>query len=292
MAINRIKDSVTPFELRSKLQAIEDQLDTKPVDPQTRTRLFRQLESLQHDHIRISGLFSRTASGSFVEDTGEKIVSLFGKVVDKGVDYEVAEIAQESAELEHSLDTAPPLLTSDRMIRIQTKINSLRDRHCLSRKNLQIIAKAEHSLHKAEDSIHKREKPPIRHFDWLASQKPRLQIEQLEDFEDLFPPEIEEVFDLAGFVYNADKRMTRLKYHELPDDLKRKFLKHMEELGKEPFEDDMATIQALFAVANELAQNGLTGYPTIEDIHDFFAEREQIAREDQPMTDTWPASFR
>ncbi len=51
-------------------------------------------------------------------------------------------------------------------------------------------------------------------------------VEEIE----LMPGEVEELFDIAKAVYDRDFRQAKMRYNILPEDHKRRFQKHMQNL--------------------------------------------------------------
>ena len=145
MSINKARSSATPFELQKQLQVVEDQLRKGPIDLQTRNGLFRRLEQIQEGCQQVHSVFSKTFS-----NPEEKVISLYGRVADRHVDFEVDEIT--SADLS--------TCSFHDMATIQKKINSLKSRHQLSIEHRKKISEVEHKQHEVEEGIQKAHTPP------------------------------------------------------------------------------------------------------------------------------------
>jgi hypothetical protein len=60
-----------------------------------------------------------------------------------------------------------------------------------------------------------------------------------------------------------------MRYHGLPEDHKRRFQNHMQQLTAKAFDDPLETMQALIATVNELVENG-ESYPSRDQIDQLF----------------------
>ncbi len=249
MVIHKISDFTAQFSIQRDLQSIEEQLQ-HPIDLKTCKRIVRRLETLQGECSKTHSVFLQT-----FQNSEEKIIYLFGKAVDQAVEYEVQTIERESQKPGLSQPSA-----------IREKIRSLKERHCLSQANLQIIADVEQRLHRAEHP-----ETPMRHFDWLASQTPVSNFPSSETLN-----LITEIYDFAELVYKENKENIQEKYPSLPYFIQESLSSHCARLGKAPFIDKLSTLQALFAVAEEMANTGKTTYASQEEINAFFHEKSQI----------------
>ena len=72
----------------------------------------------------------------------------------------------------------------------------------------------------------------------------------------LLPGEVEELFDIAKAIYDRDFRQAKMRFSMLPEDHKRRFQSHMQNLMAKAFDDPLETMQALIATVNELVENG------------------------------------
>jgi|GEM_PF-4477842 len=190
-------------------------------------------------------LFSRLEEVQKECEDGEllsKIIYLYGKIVDKYVDTQVGRIAALAGKLKS--DNAD----------LKEKIAQIK-LYGLSQENFSILSKIEKKLESSEKS------------------------------EEVLSEEIgsvEELLTLAGFVYYQKKEETEKFYRTLPLSAKQSVGKHLNALKTSFFQNDVLTIQALFAAAYELAGRPIQSYPPIEEIKDFFSKREVIIKGDLP----------
>jgi hypothetical protein len=86
--------------------------------------------------------------------------------------------------------------------------------------------------------------------------------------------------DIAGLVYNGQKIEAKTRFAKLPEDLKKKFLNKMAQMGATPFEDVMPTCQILMMLGYESVGSDM-GLPTDEEVKDFFDGLAQVLSEEQ-----------
>lgn len=116
----------------------------------------------------------------------------------------------------------------------------------------------------------------MNHFDLMASQKNVRFVEEVE----LLPGDIEELFDIARAVYNNDFRQAKMRFAGLPEEHRRRFDRHMQQLMGRPFVSTLETMQALIATANDLVENA-EKYPTREAIDQLFMGLSQLDGEER-----------
>jgi len=66
------------------------------------------------------------------------------------------------------------------------------------------------------------------------------------------------------------------KYHFLPEPIKQLLEKHLHFLQTTLFEDNLTTLQALFAAACDFMDGEPVFYPSEEEIHLFFQEEQEL----------------
>lgn len=212
----------SPVDLEKHLRDIEEELK-KPVDDKTMRRLFQKLEVAQEDCSSLKEKYSLFAE-KLISESEDKIRSLFGKVVTSHMDTEVDQIVEMAQHV-------PPE-------ELQKKIKKLKSKYCLSKEQLEKIAKAEKKESSSKET----------------------------DLE-----EVENLFRLASLVYHKNKEERNKIYCCLSTSAKESFHKHLICLKTKAFEKEESTIQALFASALEIAGSP-PEYPSSTEIQDFFSE--------------------
>jgi|GEM_PF-2062801 len=282
-----------PLKIYQELHAIEESLQ-RPVSPRTCHRLFHKLEATSHS---LQGIQRETAKSStifkvsqegHVSDLQDKIVSLYGRAVDRKVDYQVDQIAEETSHLERTLDTANTEELTRGSDLLQKHVRTLLNDHCLSRDKFPVIQKAKQTLDLAKQKLSGEvAEKPIRHFEWLSTQAHQVQF--VEEALELMPGEVEELFDIALLMHVRDIRQARSRYNQLPEDTKLRALKHIKALDSEIFSDDKTSI-ALISTAYELT--GTSGvYLTSEELQDLFTEATRIIAEEQRPSTPFDVRF-
>lgn len=277
-----------PLKIYKELNAIEESLQ-RPVSPRTCHRLFHKLEATSHSlqglqaqTVKTTSIFQQSQA-QHVNELQDKIVSLYGRAVDRKVDYQVEQIAEETSHLERTLDTANP----EELIRgsnlLQKHVRTLLHDHCLSRDKFPVIQRAKQTLDLAKQKLSgESASQPMRHFEWLATQAP--QAEFVEEAIEFMPGEVEELFDIALLLHVHDLKQAKSRYNQLPEDTKTRIAKHMSALGGDLFRDENKTAIALVATAYELTGTSDV-YLTNEEIQDLFTEATRlIAESERPST--------
>jgi len=252
--------------LQAEMQTIEGEIARSPISQKKYQLLSQKLNTASQklqDLEKTTDLFAK-AQADYLK---EKVVALSKDLVDRLVEGEVTQIQQESSSLKKGKITAKAVRL------LETHIHQLEENHKTSIPHRRIIADAKHALLEAKAKLDSQ--PAIRHFDWLAKQPVRF-VEEVE----LLPGDVEELFDIARAVYNRDFREAKMRYNALPQEHKRRFEAHMQQLMAISFDDPLETIQALIATANELVENG-ESYPQAAEIDQLFLGLSQVTAEDK-----------
>jgi hypothetical protein len=252
--------------LYTEVQTIEGEIAHAPVSPRKYQSLCKKLhlasQKLQ-DLEKTSDVFAKAQT----EYLKEKVVSLSHDLVERLVEGEVTQIQHESTSLKKGR------ITPEAIQLLEMHINHLEEHHKPSIPHRRIIADAKHALLDAKEKLEKGQgQPLINHFDWLATQN---SVRFVKDEVELLPGEMEELFDIARAVYHRDFRHAKMHYQTLPEDYKRRFEKHMQNLTAKAFDDPLETMQALIATVNELVENG-EAYPTSAQIDQLFLGLSQV----------------
>lgn len=215
------------FKVLSTIQDVELRLK-KPVTKQAFGKLFALLEDAQKECPNL--------------DLHDKIISLYGKVVDRYVDTEVQKIA--------TLATKP----NCNLTMLRKKIADVK-LYGVSKENFSILEKVEQG---SLISSPLNQENPIIDIEW-----------------------IEELFALASLIYHKkEEEEIRTICQNLPTEVQKCLTKHLTSLRTTLFQNDLSTIQALFAAAHELAERPLAKYPTFQDIQCFFKEEKNTKKAD------------
>ncbi len=220
------------FKVLSIIQNVETKLKN-PVSKRTFGKLFILLETAQKECLDV--------------DLQNKIVSLYGRIIDRYVDTEVQKIAE--------LATKPKL--NEEILR--KKIADIK-LYGISKENFSILRKAEQKIQRVKTPSYTSSESSLMDLEW-----------------------IEELFTLASLIYHKEKEKISSTYKNLPLEAQNCLLKHLSFLGSAVFQDDFLMIQALFATAHELAERPLMKYPTFQDIDRFFTEEKIIKKADHPQ---------
>ncbi|MBS0651946.1 MAG: hypothetical protein JSR39_00295 [Verrucomicrobia bacterium] len=265
--------------LQSQLQSIKGQLDTIQSTRQV-TKLTRELDrtstALRDMKDKAQNVFGQSQQDYFggLED---EIIHMYGKIEDVLVSRKVSQIHHEAESLKDSMAHGDPVDTK--------AVNTLK-RHICSflkdyrpgLKDRQVINDARQALKEADLTLKGKvpDEKPIAHFDWLVQQR---DVRLIEDIE-LEPGQYEDLFDIAAMVYNGKMREARAAYNQLPENLKRTFHQHLRELTAVAFDDEVETIQALLATANQLVNNR-EPYPTKGQIDEIFMGLRNVTAEEE-----------
>lgn len=252
--------------LHTQVRTIEGELAQAPISPKKYQNLTKKLNDASRklqNLEKTSGVFAK-AQTDYLK---EKVITLSKSLIDRKVETEVSQIQKESSDLKKKISQGA-------VKKLETHINQLEENHKVSIPHRLIVADAKQALVEAKAKL--EGKPVSRHFDWLASQKNVRMLEEIE----LLPGEVEELFDIAKAVYDRDFRQAKMRYSMLPEDHKRRFLSHMQNLTASPFDDADETIQALIATVNELVKNG-ESYPSRDQIDQLFLGLSQVNQQER-----------
>ena len=243
------KKTHTPAQLQKDLSCIENRLK-KPVDQKTFQRLFQKLQKAQK---KCSFLKSKYTPSSFQFLSGqeERICSLFGKIINTHTESEVERIV--------TLANCLKSNEQEKAISLQKEILYFKEQHRPSKEYLSKLFQAEAKI-KA-----------------ITNQQLPLKIEE-KIFE--ISEEVENLLQLASFVYNKNKTERNKTYMMLSYEVKKRLDQHLISLKTQAFEKEESTIQALFASAFEFAGIEIAYYPTSQEIEDFFLEEKKILNEE------------
>lgn len=265
--------------LQSQLQSIKGQLDTIQSTRQV-TKLTRDLDrtctALRDMKDKAQNVFGQSQQDYFgsLED---EIIHIYGRIEDALVARKVSQIQHEAESLKDSMAHGDPVDAK--------AVNALK-RHIFrflkdyrpGLKDRQVINDARHALKEADLALKGKapDEKPVAHFDWLVQQRDVRLIEEIE----LEPGQYEDLFDIAAMVYNGKLREARGAYNQLPENLKKTFHQHLRELTAVAFEDEVETIQALLATANQLVNNR-EPYPTSSQIDEIFMGLRNVTAEEE-----------
>lgn len=245
-----------PLKIHQELSRIENTLQN-PVSPKTCHRVFRQLNAtssslhnLQSHTSKTTSLFQK-AQQEHLLDLQERIVTLYGKAVDRKIDFQIEQIAKEATELEQMLDSASPEAVDKESKLLQKHVSALLHDHRLSQSQLPIVNRAKDILSLAQSKISGKASSTPRHFDWLASQPHSIQ--GVQEAVDLLPGEVEELFEIATLIASGGNKQAKLRFNLLPEDIKSRAMHHSNALKGALFEENGTTTKALIATAYELA---------------------------------------
>jgi hypothetical protein len=92
--------------------------------------------------------------------------------------------------------------------------------------------------------------------------------------------EVEALFDLAALIYYDKKEEAKQSYSTLSPATSRCLLKHLSTLRAPFLQNKKTTLQSLFSAAYELAGKSLNHHLSLEEIQEFFEEREKVMKDD------------
>lgn len=270
MRSNEVNSSTPSRWVQSVVQEVAGKITQSPISPRKYQVLARKLhdalETLKgmEGEAKAANLFAKAQT----EQLKEQVVKLYGDLEDGLVKREISQIQEESTSLKKGR------LTLKAIKKLETHIGELEKNHLTLIPERRIIADAKQVLLEARARL--ENKPVIKHFDMMASQKNVRFVEESA----FLPDEAEELLDIGRAVYNRDFRQAKMRYASLPGEHKRKFEAHMQNLMAVPFEDSLETIQAMIATVNELLGNG-EGYPTSGEIDQLFLGLSQLTAEEK-----------
>lgn len=212
------------FKARQAIRNVENTL-SGPISKRMCGRLFATLSSLQ------KGCKEHT-------ELQEKIVCLYGKIIDRFVDTEVKNIAKLS--LQSPVDTR---LLSRKIANIES--------YGLSRENYAVLQRVQEKI------------------GVVSKTKTGIPVESIRNLD-----MIEELFELTRALVVKSKSISEIQsaYAELPEGVQTAIASHADRMGKELFSDVFTTLGALFVTAHELAERPLLNYPSEQEIFHFFSE--------------------
>ncbi len=247
------------------VQAVEKELDHSPTTYKKFHLLTQKLDGMLHVLEKIQKLPTTTV---FIQAASQaleqKIVSLYGKVVEAWVKNEVTQIAEQAADIADSLKRG--IVVAKAVDRLTERLATFKKEHRPATAELRTILEAEEVMHRAHAFLNgtpcaEIQERPITTDDPLAYEA------------------MEELMDIAYLIYNHDFGEARKRYLQLAEEYKQRFHAHMQTLGATPFDDPLATMQAFIAVANE--QVCLHHHYLLpEEIEELFFELSQITAEE------------
>lgn len=268
MISNSMNPLIESRALNDQVSHLKAQITSgTPISPGKYRDLLKQLNSAFE---MLQNLKSSKMSNPFVKTQNEgleaRVTELYGNLESGRVKGEIVQIQEESTFLKKGR------LTLRAVKKLELHINEL-EKNCLpSIPDRRVIADAKQTLLNAKAKL--EGKPVIKHFDYLAQQKPVQFMDEIQ----LLPEEVEELYDVARAVYNRDPGAKR-SYNKMSENNKRIFQKHVQNLAAIAFDDPLETMQALLATANELVANG-EGYPSSDQIDQLFIGLSQLREEE------------
>ena len=226
--------NLAPSEAEKAIGYVESQLQ-KPISMKAYKCLYLKLEMAQ-----------KTCENAALN---EKIVTLYGKVLDEYNKHIKTEVREITALAQKSPSNIPFL---------QKKIKTLKNTSGISMENSEILSQIESSIKKTS----KMSAPaPIK-------------------IEGVLIEEIEALFELASFIYYGEEDKATELQKKLSLSSEKRVFQHLSLLKASNPKDKFTRIQALFVTAHELAGKSLTKYPVAKEIDAFFKERKKIMKKD------------
>jgi hypothetical protein len=268
-----------PLRIYEELKEIETSL-LRPVSPSKSHRIFHKLDTtsnclqtMKEQAQKTCNIFQQSQQSHF-QELEEKIVSLYGKIIDKKIDFQVNQIHDETHHLQETLESGSEKEVKKECRLLKKHVDKLLDEHRLPQDKLPIIFKAKEILHQAHG--HKNDKIQ-NHFDFISENcKPPIATEP--NF-DLLPEEIEELFDIALCFYQNKSKEGKTRFILMNGSIKDAVQEHASYLKITLFDEKSTTIQALLATAFELSGSH-PFHMSIEEIEQFCNEALQL--ENQP----------
>lgn len=265
MGSNQINKAQLSRGIQTEVQTIAGEIAQTSISQGRYQRLFKKLDSAL---AQLQGLESGDRSADVfaraqAEHLREQVVKLYGDLENGLLKREISQIREESTSLRKGR------LTLQAIKKLETHISELEKNHLAPLPDRRVIADAKQALLEARGKL--EGKPVARHIDYLAKQ---IDVRFVEE-NALLPGEIEELFSIARSVYNRDFRQAKADYNSLPEHLRRRCQKHLQNLMAKAFEDPLETMQALIATANDLVGNG-EGYPGSDEIDQLFLGLSQL----------------
>lgn len=230
------------FKTLTAIHYVESQLE-KPISKKAFGRLFAQLETVQKNCAD--------------EELTFRIVSLYGKIVDRYLASEVAAISNLAKK-----STANATLALKR-------IDDLK-KFGLSQNYFAVISNIEKMLRTGKSPV----------FTAVNKTMDRVYIEEVED-----------LFGLAGFIYYNEKEKIEKAKKGLSNYAEKVLQKHLILLKTTFLQDPFSTVQALFATAYELSGANLSQYSSKKEIDVFFTELRCCSQGDSASLKTHKVLF-
>ncbi len=265
------------ISIHQRVAAIRRELETTS-SPAKIHQLTHELDAT----LRVLLAFRReSAANPFIQADTEalsaELKTLYGRVATAWVKGEVAEIQGEAQELQAALLDGN--IEAEKVRHLARHLKAFRRECRPAIPERRVLAEADETLRRAKAQLSGEVQ---NHFAWLAEQKPALDLPEAmgNDLGD-----VEELFDIAGAIYNGKLREAKMHYNQLPSDHKRRFEQAMQQLTAKPFIDLFETMQGLIATANAVVGNG-EGVPSRAEIDELFLGLAQVldAEESSPAS--------
>jgi hypothetical protein len=214
-------------------------------------------------------LFAKSVADSLKNE----IVTLYNRVTEEWVKNKVTQIQDKAARLENSITCGK--VTAEAIQNLAFHVRSFKKDHLPCRQDRRLIAQAEKIMVRAHAFLQGGD---------VGFEVKKSHSECKLSDEELSIEEFEEFMVIASHIHNGDMTIAQVQYNQLSDEIKKRFLEHMRQLGKEPFADAFESTQALIAMANEVVQNG-EGYPTRAQIDELFFGLSQVLAEEKKDPD-------
>lgn len=210
------------------------------------------------------------SASPFAPAMKEQIVTLYGRVDTAWVESEVTQICNEAASIEDAIKSGK--LTAEAVTELAAHLVAFRQQVKPDRESLQLLRGADRVIQLANSVLNND----------LPVELPELEAPlPMEAIDGYVLAEMEELMDIAGLVYNGKRTDARIRFAQLPESVKKRFLSMMQQLGATPFEDWMATCQVFLMLGYESA--GMDqGLPKPEEVDDFFMGLADVLKEEEP----------
>ena len=239
-----------PLKIYTELEKIK-KCTERPIPPGTCVRLFHKLDKISHSLQALKAESSKTTNifaeskKEHLNDLQEIIVSLYGRAIDSKVNFQIDQIAEETSKLKKAIELENLQQIARDSKLLKKHVSRLLLDHRIGKEQMPVIALAKQTLSDAEKKLKKPTPEPAHHFTWIASQ---ISAQYIHDFIDVFPGDIEEIFDIATLVHTGLKKEAQSRYNRLPLDIKSIVAKHLD-LVKETSLSEKALIAAGFELS-------------------------------------------
>jgi hypothetical protein len=182
-------------------------------------------------------LFSKIAT----EAMEKEIVSLYGRVIDAWVKNEVTQIHRQSVAIELCLKRGK--VSKQAVIKLACHLHSFKKDHRPSLQERRILAKAEQVLSRAHAFLQKATEtkkgnptssekkignPTDQDWELVSScGEEKFAFQPLafcEEISSITADQIEDLMDISSLIYNSDIRQAKIKYNQLQEEHKKRFL--------------------------------------------------------------------